>query len=213
MFRFVVPKLNKELQALLDANSPSPDAVALFVSHLDDFFITYHEHGLHEERVLFPQIRRFFPQLNPTMDEEHEYEHAIMEPMIEAIKVWKQGDTKDPATIASLLAAIGPKFPSWSQHLLDHLRNEERTATIVIRKYTTLEQQKGLANECWELTPIDHWVRIIPYTIRNLPVPMWKVWQLPKLFLLNSLGPLHQNFYLGLPRSCPANWINLLSWS
>lgn len=155
---------------------PSPDAVAYFVSRLDDFFITYMEHGQHEEQVLFPQLRRFFPQLNPSMDEEHAYEHSILEPMVEAIKVWRQGNQKDPAAISALLAAIGPKFPSWSAHLLDHLRNEERTATVVIRKYTTLEQQKELANKCWDVTSAENWARVIPYTIRNLPIPMWKVY-------------------------------------
>jgi hemerythrin-like domain-containing protein len=175
VFRFALPKLNTQLDHLLQASAPSPEAVALFVSHLEDFFLTYSEHGQHEEQVLFPQVRRFFPQLNPTMDEEHEYEHAVLETMAEAIKAWKGGDSTDPAAVATLLGAIGPKLPSWSKHVLEHLRNEERTATVVIRKYTTLEQQKELANGCWNVTSHEHWSRVLPYTVRNLPVPMWKV--------------------------------------
>jgi hemerythrin-like domain-containing protein len=175
VFRFAIPKLNSQLDHFLQTPAPTPDAVAFFVSQLEDFFLTYHEHGQHEEQILFPEIRRFFPQLNPSMDEEHEWEHTILEEMTEAIKVWKSGNAADPAAVTALLRAIGDKLPGWSKHLLDHLRNEERTATVVIRKYTTLEQQKDLANRCWNLTPSANWTRVLPYTIRNLPVPMWKV--------------------------------------
>lgn len=229
------------------SGNPSPHAVSFFLSHLEDFFLTYHEHGQHEEQVFFPQIRRFFPQLNPSMDEEHEYEHSIVIPMREAIEKFRAHEREraqqkkpcDPVAVSAVLEVMKTHFTGFGSHLLNHLRNEERSATIVIRKYVTLEQQKGLANECWNVTSIENWERVIPYTVKNLPVPMWKVRRgdhfislcfsltlsvspslcLSQLFSLSlclfvrfvSLRPLCGLVQTGQVREL--SWLRLLSWA
>ena len=136
--------------------------------------MTYAEHGAHEEQVLFPTLRRFHPNLNPSMDEEHEHEHALLATMQTALATFKSGD-KNPVAMLQVLQDIQKIFPEFSAHVLDHLRNEERTITVVARKYLTVAMQKEVNNRVWDLTPVENWYVTVPYMIQNLPHPMWRV--------------------------------------
>lgn len=158
----------------LDAGS-NPIAVADFMNELNSFFVLYSEHGSHEDNVVFPSLRRFHPNLNPSMDDEHHHEHAVVEKMNDAIQKWKDGNKSDSAVIGALLQVLKAELPDFLDHLDKHTRNEESTITVVARKYLTLDCQKNIANKVWDLTPIDNWYTIFPYVIANLPIPMWKV--------------------------------------
>lgn len=164
------PRLKKLLASLKPDSNPV--AVADFVNDLEGFFVMYSEHGNHEDNILFPLLRRFHPGLNPSMDEEHEYEHACVTKMIEAMEQWKNGDKSSAGPMLQLLQA---ELPAFLDHLDHHTRNEESTITVVARKYLTLERQKEIANKVWDITPTEHWYQIIPYIMTNLPAPMWKV--------------------------------------
>lgn len=174
-FRFAFPKIESHLKSMLESrNSLNTVAVNKFVKELEALFMTYSEHGAHEERVLFPTLRRFHPNLNPSMDEEHEHEHALLDKMQEAIAAYKSGD-KTPSDMEQVLRSIDEIFPEFSSHVLEHLRNEERTITVVARKYLTVDMQREVNNKVWDLTPVENWYVTMPFVIENLPHPMWKV--------------------------------------
>jgi hemerythrin-like domain-containing protein len=172
-FRFATPKLKLMLNSL-NADS-NPIAVADFMNELNSFFVMYSEHGNHEDNILFPTLRRFHPNLNPSMDEEHAHEHAVVAKITHAMQKWKDGNKSDGAAIAALLQVLKAELPEFLDHLDLHTRNEESTITVVARKYLTLASQKDVANRVWDLTPIDNWYTIFPYVMENLPIPMWKV--------------------------------------
>jgi hemerythrin-like domain-containing protein len=175
MFRFAFPKLLLQLDSLHDSRSElNVVAVKLFVKELEAFFLAYAEHGEHEEKVLFPVLRRFHPNLNPSMDEEHEYEHNLLATMQTAVNTFNDGE-QNPAAMVQLLQELKGTFPEFSSHVLEHLRNEERTITVVARKYLTVAQQKEVNNRVWELTPVENWYITMPYIIKNLPHPQWRV--------------------------------------
>jgi len=154
VFRYAFPKLLLQLDALTESRSDlNFVAVDLFIKELDALFLTYSEHGQHEEKVLFPALRRFHPNLNPTMDEEHEYEHNLLANMQDAINTFRDQE-QNPASMLQVLQELKKTLPEFSSHVLEHLRNEERTITVVARKYLSVAQQKE---------------------IKNLPHPMWRV--------------------------------------
>jgi tellurite resistance protein TehA-like permease/hemerythrin superfamily protein len=121
VFRFAMPKLISQLNGL--SESSNPIAVARFVKDFQAFMVTYSEHGNHEDLVLFPTLRRFHPGLNPSMDEEHEYEHSIVLNMQQVIQKYKDSNGSSES-IGPMLQLLKEEFPSWAQHLLDHCRNE-----------------------------------------------------------------------------------------
>jgi hypothetical protein len=43
----------------------------VLVKALDPFLIAFVEHSRHEDFVLFPAVRGYFPSLNPEADKEH----------------------------------------------------------------------------------------------------------------------------------------------
>ena len=174
-FRFAFPIFERQLDSLLESrNSLNNVAVEHFLADMDALFLTYTEHGAHEEKVLFPTLRRFHPKLNPSMDEEHEYEHSLLATMQSAIAAYKAGD-RSPADMVQVLQDLKQTFPDFSSHVLDHLRNEESTITVVARKYLTVDLQREVNNQVWALTPIENWYITMPFVIQNLPHPMWKV--------------------------------------
>jgi hypothetical protein len=48
-------------------------------------------------------------------------------------------------------------FPAFSAHLQDHLRNEENTVTVVMRKYLSLGRQVDLCRKSFESTSSEDW--------------------------------------------------------
>jgi len=174
-FRFAVPKLVTMLNAVDGSN---PKAVNEFAKELENFFVTYGEHAKHEDDVVHVRTRRYFPNFNPTIDEEHEYQHEILAKMEEELQRFQSavksgGDLSMAAKV--FLAFYKDTFPAWGDHLLKHLRNEEVTLTNVMRKYVPLDYMKVYTQECYEITSGDAWRVVMPYVINNLPAPSWKV--------------------------------------
>lgn len=182
-FRFSIPHLCKQVEKVCETN---PVAMERLVSEIKGLFVTYAEHGKHEEEVLFPAARRYFPNLNLAMDAEHAYEHEVMERMETAVKNYesnvgssieegKSGDKeKQQAEAAALLQVLRAELPAWGDHVLAHLRNEETTVTLAIRKYIPLAVQRDLAAAAFNSTSVEDWHVIIPFMMKNLPAPVWK---------------------------------------
>jgi hemerythrin-like domain-containing protein len=68
-FRYAIPKLTKQLKSLQTAKS-NAYAVQVFIQEFQSLMTVYEEHAAHEDKIVFPAIRRFLPGLNPSMDEE-----------------------------------------------------------------------------------------------------------------------------------------------
>ena len=77
-FRAVIPKLTKQLKSLQAAKNNNANTVLVFIQEFQSLMTVYEEHALHEDKVVFPAVRRFFPGLNPSMDEEVRKRHAAI---------------------------------------------------------------------------------------------------------------------------------------
>jgi len=171
-FRFSLPSTLKWLDAL-DANS-HPAAIADFLKWFNAISTAYLNHGNHEERVLFPAVRRFFPDLNLHAEEEHTWEHDQLHKFTNAIAKYQE-DPSDSDSCSAMLTLLKAELPAWSDHLLTHLRNEEASISVVARKYFSLELQKQLTETCFALTPAKDWELIFPFLLKSLPTPNWKI--------------------------------------
>lgn len=183
--RVGIPKINTILNGM-DPNTINPVAIDNLLTELDGFFTTYAEHGRHEDDVLFPKVRRYFPNLNPKMNEEHEYEHRVLDEMLNEIQNYRQvhassseegkievgDDSTDAAKL--LLNFLRTTFPGFGDHLQAHLRNEENTVTVAMRKYVPIDYQREITKEVFDMTSGKAWSVVMPWVIEHLPVPAWK---------------------------------------
>ncbi|CAK9252507.1 unnamed protein product [Sphagnum jensenii] len=173
--RFTLPQLVTSLATLAPANT---GALQTFLNCFEQMAVVYTEHGRHEDEVIFPAVRRYFPGLNPTMDEEHAHEHGVMEAMIKAVKAFHDVDPGSelyPSAAAAVIDVLRAELPGWVQHVLQHFRNEELTVTVAARKYLTVEQQVLITNEVYAHTPTASWAVVLPYVTHHLPLLTWKV--------------------------------------
>ena len=69
-FRYAIPKLAKQLKSLQAARHSNAYAVQVFLQEFQSLMTVYEEHATHEDKIVFPAVRRFVPGLNPSMDEE-----------------------------------------------------------------------------------------------------------------------------------------------
>jgi iron-sulfur cluster repair protein YtfE (RIC family) len=173
--RFGMPNLVEHVKTLEAAGAVcSPAAVADLVETFDACMATYKAHGGHEDDILFPAVRRYFPGLNPGADEDHERQHAVLDTMVAAVGQWKANPSAEGAG-ATLLAALQKDLPAFSTDVLEHLRSEEATITVAARKHLPLDVQRELSNRVFSHNSAEEWAVIIPYTLRNLAMPPWKV--------------------------------------
>lgn len=178
MLRFVVPKMSKQI---VEANfADSPAAMDALVKDLSDLLTTYLEHGRHEEEVLFPFMRRYYPNLNLDADQEHDFEHRQVDQMLAAIKAYKDASSsssegKSNSNGKALLSALQEVFPAFSDHLMKHLRSEEATFTVIARKIVPFEHMVEINRRVFDLGTAETWATVMPFMVRMLPMPAWKV--------------------------------------
>lgn len=97
--------------------------------------------------------------------------------MMNAVAEYKKLDPKDPAApnaMKALIKCLQAEFPDWSNHVLEHLRSEERTFSVAARKYIPIEIQKEMTDRVFTTTSPSDWEVIMPYVLKNLPMPNWK---------------------------------------
>jgi tellurite resistance protein TehA-like permease/glutaredoxin len=169
--RFGLPKLVEWSNKL--SESASPESIQEFIAEFEGMLTTYLEHGNHEETVLFPAVRRYFPGMNMDASHDHEVQHATVEKLQAAISKWR--DAPSAVNAVSLFSVLKSDLPGWATHVLDHLRSEEASISVVARKYIPLDEQKSLTNAVFQLTSASNWQVVMPWVLRNLPNPMWKV--------------------------------------
>ncbi|RYH22982.1 DUF4395 family protein [archaeon] len=171
-FRFAVPKIATTLNGL---DTATPAAIEKFIEEFAGFIAVFHAHSQHEDDILFPTVRRFFPGLNPSADAEHERLDAELAKMEELVKVFysKKGNEAIEAG-KNLVITLKKSFPAWGDYLLDHLRNEETTFTAVVRKYVPVEYQMEIVQKMFDRTSGEEWRKVLPFVVSHLPVPVWK---------------------------------------
>lgn len=179
-FRVVIPKLTNIL-AHLPINNRF--AVENFMNELEGFIVTFDEHSKHEDNILFPRTRRFFPNLNADADAEHEKLHKDLHEIQEALRLYRVEEMTAEVAIQRMQAIL----PAWGQEMLVHLRNEEHNITVVARKYFPVDYQVQITKEVFESTSGDAWRHVLPYIVNNLPAPGWKVRYVKTLLWANPL--------------------------
>jgi hemerythrin-like domain-containing protein len=193
-FRFAIPKLVIMLNGL---DAASPAAVEKFVVELACFITAFDAHSQHEDLVLFPAARRFFPGLNPTIDSEHEKLHAELNKFQELITSFRSKNGSEAVSAGkALVAAMKKSFSPWGDAVLEHLRNEEATVTVAVRKYIPVEYQMDIVKKVFDLTSGEEWRKIMPYALNNLPVPAWKVRYLKTFIWANPQRAQEIGMYL-----------------
>jgi tellurite resistance protein TehA-like permease/glutaredoxin len=164
-FRFAVPKYETILMALTPAN---PYAVDMWLVKFETLLAMFMEHARHEDEILYPMIRRYFPGMSADVTKEHDEGHELFHRMDDMIKEYRAGKLH----VEPLLSQLKELYPKWGSMLLPHLRNEEETLTIAARKYLTIEGITKIIQDSYDLTPMNEWRRIMPFVIENLPMPM-----------------------------------------
>ena len=173
-FRFTIPNILKLVESL---SAENPYNSLVLVNELEPFFKCFQEHGRHEDLVFDPLARGYFPGLNPGVDEEHRSLDQRVETMLKWLYVLKNAPPSlRPSTeVTDAVATLKTHLPLWCQEVLDHLRNEEHSILTVIRKYIPLERQRDAMRKAYALTSSEDWHIVLPYVIKNLPMPLWKV--------------------------------------
>ena len=180
-FRYAIPKFN---QALAEVDPTWTFAVEQLADDMLAFFIVYDNHMKHEDDILYPEVSSYFPGIHNLAKREHE-EHLPkalrIENLLKQIK-------ETPSISSNALKTLKEVWPSFGTELLEHLRDEENTVMRVMRKYTSIERVKELFKKVYEDTSADDWHIIIPFTLKNLPNPVWKnrfvrafIWAMPEL--------------------------------
>ena len=133
-----------------------------------------HVHGDGEDNVLFPAVRAVFPVFEPSVDAEHAAQHAVMGEIEAAAAVLRASDSSSSAVVHSALTTLATKFPAWGTHMLDHMRHEENSITVVARKYFALDRAVELTRAVYNGTSPSDWAVVLPWVITHLPHPGWK---------------------------------------
>jgi tellurite resistance protein len=168
--RFSIPRLTSIFAAL----SPKDiNAVEFALVDLDALLVTFHEHSRHEDEILFPRVRRYFPGLNLAADAEHGRLHSQTKNLEDAVAAF-HASTKNEAAAAALLGAVNAILPEWQTSVDQHLRNEEQTMTVVVRKYFPLEYQVEVSRIVFDTTSEAAWRKMLPFVVNNLPHYGWK---------------------------------------
>eukprot|EP01041_Mallomonas_annulata_P011269 gene11269-23576_t len=191
-FRFSVPRMKRVVDAM-DVNKVW--TVLHFVSEIRPFMVAFDAHSQHEDHVLFPLARKMYPGLNPRMDADHEKVHELLNRVNRAIQmapspsIARDDESAGAVSgeLASLLNGIKADFPTWCDDVLEHLRDEEQSVTVVIRKNIPLARQREITARCFDITSSEDWHVVLPFVVKNLAVPMWKVrfirtfiWSMPE---------------------------------
>lgn len=170
-FRFAIPRLTEILNGCTVKNIVS---VAYAFSEVETLLSMSIEHAKHEDELLYPAIRRYMPKLQMSIFDEHDEGHKLNNELLELITNFR-AKFSDEDNAESILIEIRRKFKEWGDHLLPHLRAEEETMSVAARKYLSLEQTCEIIKKAYELTPMDEWRRILPFVVKNLPHPTWKI--------------------------------------
>jgi hemerythrin-like domain-containing protein len=165
------------LKLLNEIKAENLSVVNLLISELKVFFKAYREHSMQEEEVVFPMLRVMFPGLETEASEQHEQSEKLMNLILGHLVVIKNGAsaTAPSQQVVDSINAIRTHLPSWCHEALEHLRHEESTVLVVIRKYMPIQRQKEAVRRAFEITTTENWSIIVPYLLRNLPVEAWKV--------------------------------------
>jgi len=181
--RFTIKKQADILAALSAKDS---NAVEFAAAELNALVITFLEHSRHEDHILFPRIRRFFPALNQEADEEHDRLHNQTNTLQQAMSAYNSSD-KSAASAQAFLSSVNSVMGEWQTAVDAHLRNEEQTMTVVVRKYFPLEYQIEVAKEVFDTTSGDTWRVMLPFVVNNLPHYVWKVRYVKALIWGNAM--------------------------
>ena len=182
-FRYSIPKFIEALKVL----DPSwTFAVEQLAEDMLEFFTVYDNHSKHEDDIVFPEVNSYFPGVDKLVKTEHEEMDAKSAKLEDLLKLIKESPSSNSA--ATALQTLKDEFPLWGDEFLKHLRDEENSVTRVLRKYTSVERTKELFLKVWEDTSSDDWHIIIPFTLKNLPNPVWKsrfvrafIWVMPEM--------------------------------
>lgn len=220
MCRFLIPPMLKQLELLNDTCTPG--AIAEFLNEFQEMVTVYQNHAMFEEKYVFPAAQRYFPFICDGAIHEHEEEHHTMQNFISTLNDWKLS-ARDGASAKVLIALLKSDLPGWCEHLLQHLRLEERTITPVIRKYLPVNVQKIIVTNGYLATPASDWEVIFRYVLRGLALPAWKVHiicmcQVTFICVLVTTFPLYicldsirSKFHLGSSYGCSRNRSNSIS--
>jgi tellurite resistance protein len=164
-FRFALPKYQTILMALTPANT---NAAELFLRNFEGLMSAHAEHSRHEDVIIFPMVRRYFPGLAAELDKEHDEIDGYIHKIRDLIKDYRsQKIDLDP-----LLSQLKELYPKWANLMLPHLRSEEETVTVVARKYLPIESVIQIVRAVYDLTTITEWRVVMPFIVENLPMPM-----------------------------------------
>ena len=84
------------------------------------------QHALHEERILFPAVRAFFPGISDSGSAEHDEQHAILPEVLRAVDFLRSPESAGKTEeIAAAVAVLRARLPGLFDLLLTHMRNEE----------------------------------------------------------------------------------------
>ncbi|KAG2453177.1 hypothetical protein HYH02_002501 [Chlamydomonas schloesseri] len=120
--------------------------------------MAHHEHGKHEDNVIFVQYNEFFPHVTAEADAQHHELEAM------------SGKIDNLLAGAPSAAALTEAVEAYGSALEKHLRTEEDHLQGLPRKYIPLALAKELVRKCWAITPIDTWHTLLPLLLESMPM-------------------------------------------
>lgn len=165
--RGVLPRLQREAA---EAQGGSEGSLAALRATWQAVVLAHHEHGRHEDDVIFPTYREFFPHVTAEADQQHQELDAAIDSIssqLEALGGGKAG----PEAAGQLSAAV----ERYAVALQAHLRWEEDHLQTMPRKYIPLELSKQIIRKCWAATPATTWHVLLPLLLESMPMLVQRV--------------------------------------
>ena len=94
--------------------------------------------------------------------DEHERDRQTCETMLGYCAEMRSGNPS-----AATIQTLKDMLPSFTEHVIDHIRTEEVYMNPLLVKFGSYQFQKKTAIRIWHHSPLDVWSRIIPFVIRN----------------------------------------------
>jgi len=130
--------------------------------------IVMEEHAKHEETVLFPQFRSWFPGVTGFADDEHDRDHAHINELSGVIeRVQRLATSGDEAGALEAAKGLEVTMNRIAENLISHMGGEEAHLNGIGRKYFPTKLQKECIQKVWHSTPVSTWAIILPFLIKN----------------------------------------------
>jgi hemerythrin superfamily protein len=175
-------------------NGLVPWKVDNFYKWYDIFYGIVHHHHDNEELIFFPALAA-----KASVPDRLSADHKGLMQMMDDIKTSRAAFTAATTDAEKKAAAtkLRTLFTTFAKEMKQHLAEEERVITPLLRQHMTHQEHDAIINKMLEKAGFSENKKMIPWVMRSL-----KLWMTPQEV---------DTFYLVIP--APIRWLNDYAWT